>query len=77
MSVCVCVLILCINYVFFLAGWGGRHAACGILVPRPGMEPNRLHWKHSVLTTGLPGKSLYYFLMYCWLLPRLSTFLPT
>ena len=33
--------------------------ACGILVPRPGIEPMpNLHWKWGVLTTGLPGKSM-------------------
>ena len=31
------------------------HMACGILVPQQGIEP--LHWKHTVLTTGPPGKS--------------------
>ena len=33
-------------------------AACGILVPWPGIEPAPLHWKRRVLTSGLPGKSL-------------------
>ena len=31
------------------------HAACGILVPRPGMNP--LQQKHQVLTTEMPGNS--------------------
>ena len=39
-----------------------RYAACGILVPRPGMEPVPLQWKHGVLTTGPPGKSLKVYL---------------
>ena len=32
--------------------------ACGILAPRPEMEPvpPALQWKHGVLTTGPPGK---------------------
>ena len=30
---------------------------CGILVPRPGIEPVPLHWEHGVLATGPPGKS--------------------
>ena len=38
---------------FFLA------VPCGILVPWPGIEPHPLHWKPGVLTTGLPGNSLY------------------
>ena len=33
-------------------------AACGILVPRLGIEPSPMHWKRRVLTTGPPGKSL-------------------
>ena len=30
-------------------------AAGGILVPDQGLNPQSLHWKHGVLTTGLPG----------------------
>ena len=30
---------------------------CGILVPRPGIEPRPRQWKHQVLTTGQPGNS--------------------
>ena len=43
--------------VIFLAALC-RHAGCGILVPRPGIEPCPLHREHGVLTTGPPGKSL-------------------
>ena len=32
--------------------------ACRILVPWPGIKPMPLHWEWSVLTTGLPEKSL-------------------
>ena len=32
-------------------------SAHGILVPWLGIELKPLHWKHRVLTTGLPGKS--------------------
>ena len=39
-------------YLFF------GHKACGILVPCPGIHLAPLHWKHRVLTTGPPGKSL-------------------
>ena len=39
-----------------------NHTACGISVPRPGIEPQKpLHWECGVLTTGPPsgsGKSL-------------------
>ena len=32
--------------------------ACGILIPRPRIEPGPLRWKHRVLTTGPSGKFL-------------------
>ncbi|XP_060011197.1 BAG family molecular chaperone regulator 1 isoform X1 [Lagenorhynchus albirostris] len=48
---------LCI-YLFILA------TACGILVPRSGIEPMPLHWECRILTTGLPGKSLLFLFMY-------------
>ena len=37
-------------------------AACGILLPQPEIEPRApnagpLHWEHSILATGPPGKS--------------------
>ena len=32
-----------------------------LIVPQPESEPMTLEWKHGVLTTGLPGKSLSYF----------------
>ena len=28
------------------------------LAPRPGIEPETLHWEYRVLATGPPGKSL-------------------
>ena len=37
--------------------WAVPHSM-RILVPRPGVEPVTLHWKSTVLTTGLPGKSV-------------------
>ena len=40
--------------------------ACGILAPRPGIEPAPPALEDEVLTTGPPGKSLKYCL--CWLL---------
>ena len=39
-----------------LLGEGGE--ACGILAPRPGIEPAPPALEGEVLTTGLPGKSL-------------------
>ena len=35
-------------------------AACGILVPRPGIEPASPALEGGFLTTGPPGKSLNY-----------------
>ena len=32
--------------------------ACGSLFPNQGLNPHPLHWKHGILTTGLPGRSL-------------------
>ena len=40
-------------FVFWLC-----YTACGMLVPRPGIEPRPWQWKRGVLTTGPPGKSL-------------------
>ena len=50
------LLLFCflLSYGFF----GPCLTACGILVPRPGVEPVTLHWKSAVLTTELPGKSV-------------------
>ena len=36
--------------------------ASGISVLLPRITPMPLHWKHGVLTTGLPGESLLHFL---------------
>ena len=44
------------------------HAAYAILALRPGMESMSLQWKHRVLTSGPPGKSLIHFLiLFNWL----------
>ena len=37
-------------------------AACGILVPRPGIEPTSPTLEGGFLTTGSPGKSPWFFL---------------
>ena len=47
------------SYTFFFWLY---HMACGVLVFRPGMGPMPLHWKHGIITTGLPGKGLWQFL---------------
>ena len=41
----------------FVSIFWQHHAACGILVPQPGIELHPLHWQHRVLTTEPPGKS--------------------
>ena len=53
-------------------------AACGILVPNQGLNPQSLHWKCGVLTPRLPGKSLINFLLsfFSFLFPSLPSFLP-
>ena len=51
----VTILLLFYVLVFF-----GRKA-CGILAPRPGIEPVLPALEGKVLTTGLPGKSLEHF----------------
>ena len=40
--------------------WPFGHKACGILAPRPGIEPATPALEADVLTTGPPGKSLPY-----------------
>ena len=47
-------------YAVCLAGFfWAHHAACGMLVACPGIDPCPLQWKCGVLTTGPPGNSLY------------------
>ena len=36
-------------------------AACGIWFPDQGLNPGPLHWELGVLSTGPPGKSLFFF----------------
>ena len=40
------------------------HETCGILATRPGIEPAPPALEGEVLTTGLPGKSLYFLITY-------------
>ena len=44
--------------------WFFGHKACGILAPRPGIEPTPPALEGKFLTTGLPGKSLF---LYSWI----------
>ena len=48
----------CSVFVFF------GHEACGILASQSGIEPAPPALEGEVLTTGLPGKSLFFFLNY-------------
>ena len=42
-------------------------AACRISVPWPGIEPGPQQWKPGILTTRLPGNSLFSsFWCFCW-----------
>ena len=47
--------------VFFL-GWGGEGVlcctACGLLVPDQGLKLGLWQWKHRILPTVPPGKSM-------------------
>ena len=47
------VTIFLLFYAFF------GHEACGILAPRPGIEPSPPALECGVLTTGPPGESRY------------------
>ena len=49
------VTILLLFYVFWFFG----PEACGILAPRPGIEPATPVLEGEVLTTGPPEKSLF------------------
>ena len=49
--------LLCL-FIFIILIFWPWHTACGILFPWPGIESTPSAWKHSVLTNGLPGKSL-------------------
>ena len=42
--------------------WFFGHEVCGILVPRPGIEPAPSASEGEVLTTEPPGKSLSHFI---------------
>ena len=44
---------------FRLMFWVFGHEACGFLAAPPGVEPAPFALEGKVLTTGLPGKSLF------------------
>ena len=52
-------------------------AACGIQFPDQRSNPGPLHWKHGVLATGPPGKSLNYLINVLYLPHILAYFLTT
>ena len=56
-SICLGFLIIFNFYFSWLC-----HTACRILIPSPGTTVSSLQWKHGVLTTGPPGKSLTFFI---------------
>ena len=41
--------------------WFFGHKSCGILAPRPEIKPAPPRLEVEILTTGLIGKSLFYF----------------
>ena len=44
--------------------WFFGREVCGILAPRPGIEPTLPALEGEVLTTGLLGKSLFFFFIF-------------
>ena len=50
----------CLFTVFVLS----HHGIFGVLVPQPGMEPTLLALKGGVLTTGLPGRSWHWAVIF-------------
>ena len=53
------IFMLSVSF-FFLGGAGIHHAVCGIFSDQ-GLNLCPLHWKLGVLTTGPPGKFLFFF----------------
>ena len=47
-------------FFFFLREGGAQYAACGILIPQPGIELRPTSVRDGVLTTGPPGHSLWF-----------------
>ena len=57
------VFIEFVKHCFCFMFWFFGTEACRILVPRPGIEPVPPALEGKVLTTGPPGKSLWYFVI--------------
>ena len=56
--------------------WFFVREACGILAPRPGVEPAPPALEGEVLITGLPGKScVLFFFLFFFYSPLLSSYL--
>ena len=55
-------LLNLLQYCFCIMSWVLGHEVCGILAPRPGIEPTPPPLEGEVLTTGPPGKSQVLFL---------------
>ena len=53
----LCWVWVAILWIFVVAQWLSCPAACGILVPWPGIEPASFAMEGGFLTTGPPGKS--------------------
>ena len=51
-------------FIFQLGHAGSLFAACGIQYPDQGLNLGFLHWELRTLTTGPPGKSLFYCLLF-------------
>ena len=56
---CVCLYGKVLSFTSILFFFWPCCMVCGILVPQPATEPGPQQWKCWVLTTGLPGNSLY------------------
>ena len=52
---CLRIFLVFFSFFFFFC-----RAACGILVPRPGIEPTPPAMGARSLNTGPPGKSLFF-----------------
>ena len=59
----ITILFLGFLLLLFFMFWFLGHESRGISAPQPGIEPAPLHWK-AVSTTGPPGESLSYSLIY-------------
>ena len=55
------LLQYCFWLGFFCMFWFSGHEACGILAPRPGIDPAPPALEGDVLSTGPLGKSLFLF----------------